>query len=266
MVDTPSKPRRVLTVRRSLTLGTLAVAVTGSAVGATTVLPNSVDTPDRVLLAAAEGESGEGEGGEGRTLAPQAQLTRDLGLVEARLRAGFALQFAGDTTAAQAQLAATTAAPHAPSNSQLATDLAALADAVDTGQDTQTLRPLYDAALTTIALARGTVSPKEQMAGVVALAQLAGEEYSLAVADGAIVNLNHYQTSFGLLQVVAVQAAGFAASDDASVAKAGQKMLKAFEKGATVFGDIQGQGTFDVNPGAVFGTAARIELAAAGVK
>jgi len=275
MTDATDKPRREIVARRTLMLGTLAAAVTGAAATAAPILPQDGHAPGHMLLAAGEGEGeGEGEGGEGAVLDPTATLMRDLGFMQGHLRAGLVLYEAGDMDAARTHMGHpikekydAVAAPLAERGlDRLKAEITALADAAEAGAPMAEISQLYDRVAATIDEARAGAPVAHRIAGLIALTRVAGDEYTVATEGGKLANLHEYQDSWGFLQVVRDRLSGMTGDSDADVAKAAQKMLDAVKGTDAVYGDLQGQGDFEMDPGVIFGAAARMEFAAVRLK
>ncbi len=273
MTTDAKKSRRVVRARRSVTLGTLAVAVAGASVGhAAAITPDVPDGVNWVIPASSEGE-GEGEG-EGVTLDPEVTLIRDLGFMQGHIRAGLTLYEAGDLAAAKTHMghpieekyAAVAAALEARGLGRLKDELSELARAAEAEAPMADIRPLYTRVVATIDAAREAVPAAMHVAGLVALVRVAGDEYSMAVEAGEISNLHEYQDSWGFLQVVDDQLARLAEGREEKAAKAFDKMQAALDATDAVYGDIQGAGSFEHDPSVIYGAAARMELAAARLK
>lgn len=275
MTDATDKPRREIVARRTLMLGTLAAAVTGAAATAAPILPQDGHAPGHMLLAAGEGEGeGEGEGGEGAVLDPTATLMRDLGFMQGHLRAGLVLYEAGDMDAARTHMGHpikekydAVAAPLAERGlDRLKAEITTLADAAEAGAPMAEISQLYDRVAATIDEARAGAPVAHRIAGLIALTRVAGDEYTVATEGGKLANLHEYQDSWGFLQVVRDRLSGMTGDSDADVAKAAKKMLDAVKGTDAVYGDLQGQGDFEMDPGVIFGAAARMEFAAVRLK
>ena len=275
-----SKPRAVA-VRRTLTLGTVlaGVAVAAPSVAGDAIAPEETARAEiRLASAAGEGEGGEGEGGEGEGSAgladPEQRLHRDLSFMEGHIRAGLALYEAGDLEAAKTHMGhpieekyAAVAAPlEAMGKGVLRDRIEAIAEAAEAEAPLAEVRANYDAVRATMEEVRSGMSPADQVLGLAALTRVAGEEYSVAVAGGEVSNLHEYQDSWGFLRVVETEARQMAESGDAAVAEAGREILGHLEATDAAFGDIQGQGSFEMKPSILMGAAARIELTGAGLK
>lgn len=279
MTDEIRKPRRVVTVRRTLALGTLAAAVAGSASQAAPILPLDAETPDRVLMASGEGEGegeatqGEGEG-EGAALDPASGLIRDLGFMQGHLRAGLALYETDDLEAAKTHMGHpieekydAVAAPLAERGlDRLKAELSALAEAAEAESPMDEITPLYTAVAATIDAARDGVPMANRVAGLIALTRVAGDEYTVATEGGNIVNLHEYQDSWGFLQVVRDQLTEIGEGGDEPTAKTVAKMLSALDATNAAYGDIQGKGDVELDPGVIYGAAARMDFAAVRLK
>lgn len=289
MSEDHSKPRRAVAARRSLTLGTLAAALAGSAAPAAVTLPADLALRDvaglasavpgdggaRVLMAASEGgEGGEGGEGEGRAVDPGTALMRDLGFIEGHLRAGMALYEAGDLEAARTHMGhpikekygAVAEAAEASGHGRLRAEIVALADAADAGAEMAALTPLFETVRATIEEMRAAQPVRTQVAGLIALMRIAGDEYGAALTDGRIEDLHEYQDSWGFLRVVAVELDEMAAGADADAAAVAARMRENLAATDAIYGDLQGQGDFEPAPSVIFGAAARMELAAARLK
>jgi len=274
MAEDTDKPRRVVTVRRNLTLGAMAAAMAGSAVHAAAVTPMTADTPGWHQKAAGEGEGeGEGEGGAA-AMDPDVRFLRDLSFIEGHLRAGLALYRAGDLTAAKTHMGhpikekydAVAERVQAEGRGELKAQIVALADAAEAGKDAAEVAAQFDLVKVMIDEMRGASAPKKQIMGLIALTRIAGDEYTVATEGGSISNLHEYQDSWGFMQVVADEVDALAASGDATVAGVADKLKGYVAATDAVFGDLQGQGDFTLDSGVLYGAAARMELAAARLK
>ncbi|WP_397543363.1 hypothetical protein [Roseovarius salis] len=301
MTDESGKPRRIVTARRGLALGTLAAAVAGgSAAQATAISPQTSQTQEWVQLASGEGEGdatdamtegegeasaegegegegeseGEGEGeGEGASLDPEAGLVRDLAFMQGHLRAGLALYEAGDLKAARTHIGhpieekydAVASAMEDRGLGRLGQELKTLAQAAENGDPVAEVGPLHDRVVLTLDAARQEISTEKRLAGLIDLVRVAGDEYTVATEGGKIANLHEYQDSWGFLQVVSDQLAALAEGGDDAVADAVAKMQKALGATGAVYGDLQGEGDFEMDPGVIYGAAARMEFAKAGL-
>lgn len=288
MSDDHARPRRMVTARRSLNLGTLAAALAGSAASAAVTLPADLalrdvarlttalpgDAGARVLMTASErGEGGEGEG-EGRAVDPGTALMRDLGFIEGHLRAGMALYEAGDLKAARTHMghpikekyAAVAEAAEASGHGRLRAEIVALADAAEAGAEMAALTPLFGTVRATIEEMRAAQPVRTQVAGLIALTRIAGEEYESGLTDGRIEDLHEYQDSWGFLQVVAAELDEMAAGADADAAGVAARMRENLAATEAIYGDLEAKGEFEPAASVIFGAAARMELAAARLK
>ena len=282
---THEKPRRSVIARRTLMLGTtIATAALGTGVIAAPAYPG-IGYLDQIsfafphsgdasvtLVAGGEGEGGEGEGAT--PLDPDVALLRDLGLIEAHLLAGLALYDAGDIAAAVmhmdqpvSEIYDTVSDPlTARGQEQLRDQLANLAAAAQTEASLAELTPLAEAARATINDVRDDLPMPLRVTALSVLTRIAADEYSVAVAGESLSNLYAYQTSWGVLRAVETQAAMMSESEDEAVAQAAAKILNYLATTDPAFGDIKGEGALDMRPSLIYGAAARIELAAIGVR
>lgn len=276
MAEKPRKSLRSIRPHRHMALGALAAAVAGTAAAGTAaahqVVPGQVGAvkPGQALLVAAEVDiGGEGEGGA-TVLAPAVALARDLSFTLGHLRAGLALYEAGDLAGAKAhmgrplvdrQAAAPSLAEHGPEG--LAQALATLAEAVENEVPLAEVQAHVDRVTALIAQAEAGISPKDRIKALITVTRTAGGEYAAATEGGKVTDLEEYQSSWGFVQAVREELTSLAQSDDPALAKVAQKMLDALAATDKVFGDLHGQGDFEVDASNIYGAAARMELAAA---
>jgi hypothetical protein len=290
MTDRP-KPRSV-TVRRTLTLGTVLAGMTATGAAASEDGYTPVETEQSgIILAQAEGEGegshaqgegeasaaeGEGEGeGEGSAgvADPEQRLQRDLSFMEGHLRAGLALYEAGDLDAARTHMGHpikekydAVAAPLAAMDKGALKDrIGAIAEAAETGAPLDEVRAAFEAARAMMEEVRATMSPADQVMGLAALTRVAGEEYTVAVAGGEVSNLHEYQDAWGFLRVVESEARQMTESEDPAIKAAGLEILDHLKATNAAFGDLQGEGDFEMAPSILMGAAARIELTGFGL-
>lgn len=280
MTQDHRKSRRVVVARRSLALGTLAAAVAGGSAGhAAVTAPEMAKSPDWVQLAAGEGEAAQGEGegegeGGGAALDSEAGLIRDLGFMQGHLRAGLALYQSGDLKAAKTHMGhpieekydAVADELKDRGLARLKDELAALAQAAEDEKPIGDIAPLYERVAQTIDAARADVPVAKRLVGLIALTRVAGDEYTVATEGGKLSNLHEYQDSWGFLRVVDARLAKMAGVANGATAEVIGKMRSALAATDVVYGDIQGQGDFEMDPGVIYGAAARMDLALAGMK
>jgi hypothetical protein len=291
---TDRTPPRHVTVRRTLTLGTVFAGLTATGAAATDQGTVAATTgPSAIILAQAEAEAegkgrhaqakavqaeGEGEGGEGGEgttgLAdPGQRLQRDLSFMEGHLRAGLALYEAGDLAAARTHMGhpikekygAVAAPVAAMGKGALKGRIVAIAEAAESGAPLADVRAAFDAARAMIEEVRATISPADQVMGLASLTRVAGAEYTVAVAGGEVSNLHEYQDAWGFLRVVGTEARQMADSPDPETAAAGRDILDHLKATDAAFGDLQGGGDFTMDPSILMGAAARIELTGLGL-
>mgnify|MGYP004324686827 CR=1 FL=1 len=72
-------------------------------------------------------------------------------------------------------------------------------------------------------------------------------------ATAKIDNLHEYQDAWGFLRVVETEARQMTESDDPDIAAAGREILAHLEPTGTAFGDLQGKGSFTMDPSILMG-------------
>lgn len=288
--STSKKNRRSVIARRTMTLGTtIATAALGNGAIAATDFPvvTNVDqnlfhsvqtsTADVTLVAGGGGEGGEGEGGEGEgstPVDPGVALLRDLGFIEGHLLAGLALYEVGDLAAAKTHMGhpikekydAVSEPMDKRGQGQLRDQLVSLSQVAEAEVPLDRISPLFEAVQETINGVRNDLGIQQQVMALSALTRIAADEYSVAVEGETMSNLHEYQDSWGFLRVVEAQAVTMSESKDVSVVGAAAKILDYLSATYPAFGDIQGEGTFEMRPSLIYGAAARIELTAIGLK
>ncbi|MGI3209798.1 hypothetical protein ACROSR_01640 [Roseovarius tibetensis] len=271
---TDKTPRRIAARRMTGGLAALVTAgamTTGTAQSASDTQPN--DDPILLTQASGEGESaagGEGEGEGSAGLEPETAFLSGLGFMEGHIRAGLALYEQGDLEAAKTHMGHPIEEKYDAVADRLAElgldgmkdDLSALAAAAESDADFEKVSSLFDTVHAGIEDARAEYSRAQQVDGLIALTRVAGDEYKVAVAGGKVSNLHEYQDSWGFLRTIEHEAREMADSDDTDVAKVGAAILEQIEATGAAFGDLQGEGSFDMEPGILYGAAARMELAA----
>jgi hypothetical protein len=225
------------------------------------------------LLAQAEGEgegSAEGEG-EGTTrLDPDIAFLSGLSFMEGHIRAGLTLYEAGDLEAARTHVGhpieekydAVAERLEDLGLGRLRDEISALAEAAEAGADYAEVEALFEIVRATHEEARANFTPAQQVAGLVALTRTAGDEYTVAVAGGEISNLHEYQDSWGFLRVVETEAQQMAESGDLAIAGVGEGLLDHVAKTLAAYGNIQGEGDFEMDPSILYGAAARMDIVA----
>lgn len=272
--STDKTPRHV--VARRMT-GGLAALVTAGAMTAGHAEeasdPQPAEDPIRLVQASGEGEAsagGEGEGEGAAGLAPATAFLSGLGFMEGHIRAGLALYEAGDLEAAKTHMGHPIEEKYDAVADRLAelgldgmkSDLEALAAATEAEKPFAEVASLFDGVHAGIEQARAEYTPAEQVDGLIALTRVAGDEYKVAVAGGEVSNLHEYQDSWGFLRTIEHEAREMAESDDPAVADVGAAILEQVEATGAAYGDLQGEGSFRMEPSILYGAAARMDLAA----
>ena len=288
MTDTPNDRPRLVNARRISTLtGVVALTAAGvlAATGAYAEGEGDAAEHRSTISAEAEGEgeghsaapdtvSGEGEGegeGEGGASAdPDVALLTGLAFMEGHVRAGLALYEAGDLAAAKTHMGhpieekyeAVEEALEQSGHGQLEDQIAALAAATEAEADLSEVQARFAEMRETMEAVRATYPADKQVESLVALTRIAGEEYSAAIGDDqSVTDLHEYQDSWGFLRVVEAEATQMAEGDDAALAKVAQTLLEQVDATRAVYGDLQGEGSFDADAQVIYGAAARMELA-----
>jgi hypothetical protein len=231
----------------------------------------------QVWLAQASGEAGEsGEGGESGAAMDKPEKVKmltGLALIEGHLRAGIALYEAGEVDMAKTHMKHPKAEIYTELEPMLGDDgfadeLQALSDNVQNGADVAEAKSAFNAVLEAIEEARedSNTSPRDQFDAMMATMRVAGEEYGIGIKDGAIDNIHEYQDAWGFTQGVKANAAALAKSNDEAVAAAAEKTLAALAETDAAFDGVNPQGNLNGEASALYGAAARIELAALSVK
>jgi hypothetical protein len=231
MANTPDRPRRLVSARRTLALGTVAASALAAAADAGPATPDQAKDPRLILAQEGEGtsapaSSGEGEGvsaggegegegsspggegegegegeGAGQSLEPEVAFLRDLGFMTGHLRAGMALYEAGVLDEAKTHMGHPIEEKYdavAPQLEQrgfggLREELLALSGAAESGADAAEVRGLFDQVMATVdaAEAQSLATPRQQLLALAALTRIAGDEYAVAIADNGSVGNRH---------------------------------------------------------------------------
>ena len=294
MADSSQKPRRVVSARRIVALGTVAATAFATAASTSPAGAAGAGPADHLILAAGEGEGeaaavgeggGEGEGGGGASggegegegavagLPAEVAFLSDLGFMTGHLRAGMALYEQGTLDEAKTHMGhpieekydAVAGELEARGFGGLRDQIVALSAAAESEADVGEVRPLFDTVIATVEEVRAA-SPggaRDQLRALAALTRIAAQEYEVAIAeDGSVGNLHEYQDSWGFLRTVEVEAGQFAESGDAAIAQAGANILEQIRATDAAFGDLSGAGIPLPDPSIIYGAAARMELAA----
>jgi len=304
MTDRKTTSPRLVNVRRVSTL-TGVVALTAAGViavpeafaeGEAAEQTPVIESPtESVIEAEGEGvgkahaadDEGEGEGegaaaeGEGEGAAHGAEggdvvaLLTGLAFMEGHIRAGLALYEEGDFAAAKTHMGhpieekyeAVEAQLERSGHGVLEEQIAALAAATEDQADLTEVKALFSNVRETMEAVRTDHSAEQQVASLIGLTRIAGAEYTAAVADdGSVSDLHEYQDSWGFLRVVETEATQMAESDDEILASVARVFLDQVALTAQIYGDLQGNGTFDTDPSVIYGGAARMELASLKLK
>jgi hypothetical protein len=232
-----------------------------------------LDGPETVWLAQAEG----GEGGEAGAVAAapeDAGYLASLGFIQGHLRVGLALyeEDRGDMAITHmkhpqdeiyADLAPLLAARGADGFDE---ELSALALAVEGGATVTEAQAAFADVVTEISEAREGFAPRLQLDALVIMLRTAADEFSVGIVDGQVAELHEYQDAWGFVQVARDWSAELAQSDDPTVTAAAAKVLEALADADTAFSTLAPEGAVTGTADILYGTAARVELAALSVK
>lgn len=223
-------------------------------------------------IAAAAQTGGEAEAASAVDLATdKAAYLSALQIVRGHLRAGGELYAAGDRELGpqhlrhpQAEML-TSLAPALASHGATAIDPAidALASAGEEGASPARIAELQSAALAAIASASEAASPslKDRLLAAAKTLTVAGDEYSIAVKDGVIVNLHEYHDAYGFIATVIGDLKALKGSSDAeeqAIRTALDQAMIAATAAPTVVPPLEGLKPASV----IYGAAARAEIAA----
>lgn len=228
----------------------------------------------RLWLAQAEG----GEGGEGGEAGAVAGAPADLAflarlhIVEGHLRGAVALYHDGFADEALG----VAYHPEAEMMDEVRADLAARgladfsADLAAVGAAIESAGPVeaVDAAMAQLAAAIAQAAAPDaaekrlRAEALVLLLRAAASDYATAVATPEAIDLVPFAEAHGFVMTARDRAAELAAEADPAVAVAGQKMLTALAEAEALFAGTPTAG----DPAILLAVAARIELAASGVK
>lgn len=230
----------------------------------------------------AEGESAQapvsGGEAEGAALADVAHdrsaFLSALQIVRGHLRAGVELYSAGDRELGsqhlrhpQAEILTTLApafAAYGATDFEPAID--ALAAASESGASPAEVASLEETALREIAAA-GVSSGgalRDKLLAAARTLTIAGDEYSIGVKDGEVVNLHEYQDAYGFIATATADLEAMTGGSDAekqAIAAALEQARKAAEAAPSVVPSTDGLKPASV----IYGAAARIEIAARGL-
>ncbi|PZX12491.1 hypothetical protein LX81_03595 [Palleronia aestuarii] len=280
----PNGPRLVTARRVSALTGLAALAAAGVISSSEAQAEGESAADESLILAQSEGEGeasasaegdgaasvgGEGEAEGGASADPDTAFLSGLAFMEGHIRAGLALYEQGDLQAAKTHMGHPIEEKYDAVAERLAEtgfdtlkeQISALAAATEAEAEYAEIEQQYAAMRETLEAVREGFSPAQQVAGLIDLTRVAGEEYTVAVEGGQLSNLHEYQDSWGFLRVVETEAREMANSEDALVAEVGRSLLEQVEATGAAFGDLQGEGAFEMDPSIIYGAAARMDLA-----
>lgn len=260
----------------TLALTSTTIALTAS-IGHAGAEVSPATPAQTVWLAQAEG----GEGGESGHVMDLGVETDDagylaaIGLIEGHLTSGLTLYRIGENDLAITHMKHpkdeiyTSLAPMIESRGVAGFEpqLSALATAVEAGAPIAEVETLFEELLIATAIAADIdASDRAKFDALVTLSRTAANEYAVGVVDGKVADLHEYQDAWGFLQIVTQRAAILADDPKEAVAKAANAVLDAVAGTEAAFGGITATESMTAGPDALFGAAARIELATLSVK
>lgn len=232
--------------------------------------------------AGGEGEGGESEAGEGEGASgpddlktdDQAYLTR-LGLIRGHLRVGYELYRAGHVDMAITHMkhprdelyAGLVPAMQARGAETFDDELSTLAERVTADAGASEVETAYAALEQGIADAEtvASASLKTALLSVMDLVRTAGEEYALGVEDGRLVNRHEYQDAYGFTEIARQRLRNLPAQTRAKSPETVAKVEQMLSDLHDLWPDIAPGDSVDGDPSRLYGTAARIEIAALGL-
>ncbi|TCO78532.1 hypothetical protein [Chromatocurvus halotolerans] len=231
-----------------------------------------------------EGGMGEGEGGEGEgegasgpadlKADDQAYLTR-LGLIRGHLRVGYELYRDGHIEMAITHMkhprdelyAGLVPAMEARDAALFDTELSTLAERVTADAGAAEVEAAYAALEQRIVNAEtvASVSLKTALLSVMDLVRTAGEEYALGVEEGRLVNRHEYQDAYGFTEIAKQRLRDLPAEVRAQSPETVERVQQLLADLNDLWPDIAPGDSVDGEPSRLYGTAARIEIAALGL-
>jgi hypothetical protein len=259
---------------------------TGLGLGATMVASAAIAAPHgshKILNAphakhfqlADTGEGGgEGEGAAAGGTNDDVTFATMLGLVEGHMRAGTALYRAGEADMAKTHMkhpadeiyADLKPLLEARGSKGFATELEAVAAAVEAGKPSADVDALVETLFASIAAIRPTKEAAPVTMVIKDLLRTAGEEYAIGVKDGKIDNVHEYQDAWGFTQTAKVMLAGLSADEKTEHADEISKIETELASLDTLWPDIAGKAAVTTKADALFAAAAKIELIGLGMK
>ncbi|MCG6885413.1 MAG: hypothetical protein LJE62_16815, partial [Silicimonas sp.] len=222
-----------------------------------------------------------GEGGEGGELMVSAgygaaDVLTDLGLIEGHLRAGMELYRAGMGDMAATHMKHPGDELYAELAGHLeeyghpgfADELTLLSEAVAEGAPVPDAEAAFEHLLARIGEARRATgaTPQEQLEALRQMVLVAAEEYEIGIKDGAIIKMHEYQDAWGFVRAARAEASELAGSNSDKVRAAAEAVLASLGGTDVAFTGIAPEGNVTGDASALYGAAARIEIAALRLK
>jgi hypothetical protein len=222
-----------------------------------------------------EGEGGEGEG-EGAT---QADLRTDnaaylarLGLIRGHLWVGIKLYREGHIEMSKTHMkhpkdelyAGLEPVFKARGVEGFAEELSTLADAVNNEKGDNAVEKAYDNLLEAITQSEGmsVMTAKEALVSISQMIRTAADEYAIGVKKGEVVNVHEYQDAYGFTEIAIERLERLSEAQQQEAAGDIARTKELLLELRTLWPTVNPQGNVEGDASALYGTAARIELAA----
>ncbi|MFC0445080.1 hypothetical protein ACFOD1_09395 [Pseudidiomarina halophila] len=255
------------------------LAVGAAVLGSTTVQANEVEPISQhqhttSIIAPFEGGGGEGEGeGSGAVdlrVNDSAYLAQ-LGLIRGHLYVGKKLYDQGHIAMAKTHMkhpedelyAALVPAFTARKQSGFSAELSALANAVNDEQGDAAVDAAYQKLVAAITEAEQVTqkSVRDVLMSLSTMLLTAGEEYDIGVKQGAVVNVHEFQDAYGFTQIAKARIEELSQSQRDANAAAISEVEMVLTELPELWPTITPEGEVQGDSGALYGAAARIELA-----
>jgi hypothetical protein len=226
------------------------------------------------MMAAEGGEGGEGSVSAATVVNSDAAYLRQLALMRGHLNVGLDLYRSGEFQAAATHMkhpedelyAGLVPGFEARGAASFANDLGALATVIEKGGSVEEADAAYEAVLAAIGNAeKAAGAPSAAILGKVihGLVLTAAKEFDIAVDEGRVVNGHEYQDALGFVRIaqdLMVELANLTDKKDVL-----EEIHTQLGKIASIWPGVVPPQTIEADPGALYGAAARIELATLGL-
>lgn len=226
--------------------------------------------------APAASEGGEAGEGAGPAVANDAELLAGLDQLEIILNRARDEQKAGETDAAAESLASAEtffhsrleAALKAHGGDEFEEGIDELLAGIYETENSDALAETFTETLKGLDEARASIDADAatRLNAIAVLVRAAGKEYDESLADGSVAKEEPYATGRAFLAKARAIADGLASSDEGGVQDALKEINAQLDEAAKAFPGEQPPEGAAVDPSTIYGAAARIEIAALGVK